>query len=285
MRATEFYRPKTVEDALALLAKTKNPKLLAGGTDLIIALNQRQVNPNALVDISGIKELCNIYEEKDVLHIGAGATFTQMQYSPLVAKYCPALCHAASQMGAVQVRNIATIGGNVANAATAADALPPLFAMEAKALIKSPKGQRILPVANVVTGINQTCLAQDEIISEFLIEAKPGAAKVFEKIGRRKALAISRINLCICAKISEDKVDFARVAVGAVGKTCYRVTELEEFLQGKTLCEENIANAANLMDQVVARNLAGRSTTPYKRKIAFAVLKKGLQRIAGGEGT
>jgi CO/xanthine dehydrogenase FAD-binding subunit len=279
-----FHRPRTVDEVVALLAGGGNAKLLAGGTDLVIALRERTVRPDALIDLSCVEGLRDIYEEGETLHIGAGVTFTQLQYSPLAAEYCPALCDAAGQMGAVQVRNLATLGGNVANAATAADGLPALLAMDAVAVIKSPKGGRTLPVAQVVTGINKTCLGPDELICEFQMRARPGAAKVFQKIGRRKALAISRINLAVCAQMDGEKVEIASVAVGAVGKTCYRVTEVEDFLAGKRLDGAVIEAAADLMDEVVARNLAGRSTTPYKRKIARAVLKKSLERIAGGEG-
>ena len=284
LRVKEFHRPQTVDQALALLGQDKTAKLLAGGTDLVIALNERAIHPGALIDLSGVGELNRVYEEGDVLHIGAGTTFTGLQFSPLVAKYCPALCEAAGQMGAVQVRNRATIGGNVANAATAADGVPALIAMDAVAVIKSPNGARTLPVSEVLTGINQTCLEKDELITEFQMKAQPGAAKVFQKIGRRKALAISRINLALCAQMDGKTVRSIRVAVGAVGKTCYRVREVEDFLAGKALAPATIAQAAELMDDVVARNLAGRSTTPYKRRIAWAVLKQGLERIARGEG-
>lgn len=284
MKVTEFHRPQTVDQVLALLGGNSSAKLLAGGTDLVIALHERHIAPTALVDLSGVEELGRIYEEGNILHIGPGATFTDVQYSPLVKKYCPALCEAAAQMGAVQIRNLATLGGNVANAATAADGVPPLLAMDAVAVVKSPTGERRLPVAEVLTGINQTSLAQNEVITEFLVQAQPGAAKVFQKIGRRKALAISRINLALCAQVDGKTVRSIAVAVGAVGKTCYRVQEVEDLLAGKELTEAVIAEAADLMDEVVARNLAGRSTTPYKRKIAWTVLKQGLERIAKGEG-
>lgn len=284
MKVNEFFRPQTVEEALALLGEKPSAKLLAGGTDLVIALRERQSTADAIIDITGIGALREIREEGDTLHIGAAATFTEVQYSDLVRKYCPALCEAASQMGAVQVRNLATLGGNVANAATAADGIPPLLCMDAVAVVRSANAERILPVSEVVTGINKNSLAAGEMITQFRITAKPGCVKVFEKIGRRKALAISRINLAVCAAMSGKTVKRAAVAVGAVGKTAYRVNEVEAFLAGRELTEAVIAEATTLMDDIVARNLAGRSTTPYKRRIAGAVLKRALERIAGGEG-
>lgn len=284
MKIKEFYRPESIESALALLGNVQNARIIAGGTDLVIALNERHIAPDALIDVSGIQKMRRIWEEGNTLHIGAAATFSEIQCSELVKRYCPSLCEAASRMGAVQIRNLATLGGNVANAATAADGIPPLLSMDACAVVKSSKGSRRVPVADVVIGVNKNALADDEMITEFQIADRPGAAKVFEKIGRRKALAISRINLAVCADMDGAVVNAISVAVGAVGKTAYRVKEIEDFLAGRELTDAVIVAAADRMDEVVARNLAGRSTTPYKRKIAWAVLKRALERIAGGEG-
>lgn len=284
MRIEAFYRPETIDDALVLLDQTNDAKIIAGGTDIVIAINERKIIPHALVDITGIGEMRSIWEESDTLHIGAAVTFSELESSELVRRYCPSLCEAASQMGAVQIRNLATIGGNIANAATAADGAPPLLSMNACAVVRSVGGARCVPLAEVITGINQNALAANELISEFQVKSLPNTVKVFEKIGRRKALAISRINLAVCAEMSGRTVKSIAVVVGAVGKTAYRVKVVEEYLQNKELSESVILTAADLMDETVARNLAGRSTTPYKRKIAWAVLKRSLERIAGGRG-
>ena len=284
MRIEAFYRPETIDDALALLDQTKDAKIIAGGTDIVIALNERKINPHALIDITGIGEMRRIWEESDTLHIGAAVTFSELESSDLVRRYCPSLCEAASQMGAVQIRNLATIGGNAANAVTAADGVPPMLSVNASAVVRSAGNTRCVPLAEIITGINQNALAANEMITEFQMKDQPNTVKVFEKIGRRKALAISRINFAVCAEISGRKVGTISVVVGAVGKTAYRVKEVEEYLQNKELSESVILTAAELMDETVARNLAGRSTTPYKRKIAGAVLKRSLERIAGGYG-
>lgn len=284
MKTIEFCRSEQLDEALKLLNQKSNCKIIAGGTDLVIVLNERTAKPDCLLDISGIESLSRIYENNGVLHIGAAACFTQIHNSALVAKYCPSLSSAASQVGAVQIRNRATIGGNVANAASAADSIPSLLSVDALAVITSCNGRRNVPVKEIVTGINKNSLQKNELIEEFLIPSKPGYTMVFEKIGRRKALAIARINIAVSAKLQNNRVIDAAIAVGAVGTTAYRVTEVEQFLCNKTLEDSVIEKAAVLMDETVALNLAGRSTTPYKRKIAYAVLKNALIRIAGGEG-
>ncbi len=285
MRIEAFYRPDTIHSAVALLDSISGAKIIAGGTDLVIAINERKIKPPALVDITDISEMRRIWEERDTLHIGAAVTFSELQSSELVRRYCPSLCEAASEMGAVQIRNLATIGGNVANAAAAADGVPPLFSMNAIATVRSVNNTRYVPLTEIITGINKNSLATNEMISEFQIQDLPNTMKVFEKIGRRKALAISRINLAVCAELSGRMIKRIAIVVGAVGKTAYRVNEVEEYLYNKELSEPVILSAADIMDEIVARNLAGRSTTPYKRKIAWAVLKRSLERIAGGNGT
>jgi len=284
LRIKDFCRPNRLDEALLVLAEKSNCKIIAGGTDLTIALNEGIVKPDCILDITDVESLRGIYESKGVLHIGAAACFSQIQSNDLVAKFCPSLCSAASQVGAVQIRNTATIGGNVANAAVAADSIPPLLSVDAQAVVANCYGRRTVKVSEIVTGINKNSLEDNELILEFMILSKPSHAMVFEKIGRRKALAIARINVAVSAGIYNGNVFDAAIAVGAVGKTAYRVTQAEQFLRNKALDSDVIEQTAILMDELVAANLAGRSTTPYKRKIAYAAARRALERIAKGEG-
>lgn len=251
-------------------------KALAGGTDIVIALNEREAAPEGLVDLSGIGELKNIALRDGELHIGSMATFSQISADPSVNEACPMLAMAAASVGSPQVRNVATIGGNLANAATAADTVPALMAADAKAVVRSANGVRILNVTEIPTGLNKNCLAQDELICEFIVPLHANCFMDFEKVGRRKALAIARINMGIVLDITDGTIEKAAVAYGAVGKTAYRVTELETFLSGKKLNDDLIADAATLVEQIVTEKLGGRKTTPYKKKIAAAVLRRAL---------
>ncbi len=283
MNVKEFHRPATIKEAVELLSSTHNAKLIAGGTDLVIALKERVIAPDALIDLSKIEEMHSIRLENETLYIGALTTFSDLRESEIIRSHCPAFCEMASQMGARQIQNLATLGGNVANASNAADGIPLLLSLNAVATVRGAGGERSVPVEQLVVGMNQTSLASDELITEFQMQIPPNAQIVFEKIGRRKALAISRINLAVCMVLSEGTIRLCTVTVGAVGKTAYRVSEVEAFLLDKSLSEDTVEAAACLMDEVVARNLAGRSTTPYKRKIAASVLKQALERIAKGE--
>lgn len=290
MKVKEFYRPKTVEDALSMLDKKEAARVIAGGTDLIIAIRERFALPNALVDVSGITELQGIREEGDALLIGAGTTFSELLHSDLVKTYCNSLHEAASVMGAVQVRNRATIGGNVATSTTTADSVPPLLSLNATALVRSPRGSRNVSVADIVVGAGKNSLAADELITTFRIEKRPGAVSLFEKVGRRKALAVSTINLAVCAQLDAGNIKYISLALGAVGESSYtgevafRVAELEQFLTGKALNNDVIAEAAGKIESIAAAKLAGFPSAPYKQKIAATVLQRALKRILGGEG-
>lgn len=282
MRVNTYYKPTILREALVCMRSGGVVKALAGGTDLIIEMNEGKIAPDVLVDLSAIAELKHIEAGEDGLHVGSMATFSQIASSAVVWEVCPMLAEAAAMVGSPQVRNSGTIGGNLANAATAADTVPALMAADAVAVIKHADGERILPVTEVPTGLNHTCLAPDELICELVIPRHPGCFMAFEKIGRRKALAISRINMGLLLEMDESRIARADVAYGAVGKTAYRVSALETFLRGKLLDDTLIEQAAQLAEEIVTEKLAGRKTTPYKRKIAAAVLRRALTKAKGG---
>ncbi len=275
MQVKNYYKPRSLSEALQDMQRP-SVKALAGGTDIVIALNEQETVPDGLVDLSGVKELRGIALREDGLHICSMETFTQISSNDFVKKVCPMLAAAASSIGSPQVRNTGTIGGNLANAATAADTVPALMAADAKAVVCSAGGKRILNVTDIPTGLNTNCLAQDELICEFIIPLHENCFMDFEKVGRRKALAIARINMGIILDMHDGVIKKAAVAYGAVGKTAYRVIELEDFLSGKKLDDGLIVDAADLVERIVTEKLQGRKTTPYKRKIAAAVLRRAL---------
>jgi CO/xanthine dehydrogenase FAD-binding subunit len=282
LNVQNYYRPSTLDEALCYM-QSGCVKALAGGTDLVIALRERELEASGLVDLSLVEELRGISVKPDGLHIGAMTTFTQIQNSAEVGGICPMLAQAASMVGSPQIRNTGTIGGNLANAATAADTVPVLMAMDAQAVVMRSGDTRLLPVTEIPTGLNATCLAPDELIVEFVLNPRPGAFMDFEKIGRRKALAISRINMALVMECQDGVIERAAAAFGAVGKTAYRAVPVEAFLAGKVLSNACIEEAAAVAEQMVAEVLQGRKTTPYKKKLAAAVLRRALKKAMGGE--
>ncbi len=267
-----------------MLAEGK-AKILGGGTDLIIQIREKKINPKALIDLSQIKEMKEITIKSDILCIGAMSNFTSVAENELIKKYFPILAEAAESVGSPQIRNMATLGGNIVNGATAADSIPALIALGAELRLHSKENERVVSAEGFITGLNETAIQAGEILCSIEIPIKSNKKMAFIKLGRRKALAISRINIAVVFELDgEKKIKKARLALGAVGTTAYRVTQVEEFLTGKCLSQETIDQAKLIIKQLVKSNLGKRSTAAYKSEIASAVLSKALWKIFDLEG-
>lgn len=284
IKVNRYLRPQNINEALEMLADDENPKkVLAGGTDLIIELNHgdRLVD---IIDIGGIKELRSIREHEDKVIIGSAATFTQIENSEMVLKHCRALAQAASKVGSPQIRNAGTIGGNVANASPAADTVPAIVAMDAEALVASVRGQRNIKITDLLKGIGKTDLAPDEMIVEFSFKKLPGGISGFAKLGKRNALAISRISATAIVVPDQDNViREARVALGAVAPNPFRSSLTESILIGKNLASGISEDVIDMVAQDVTERLGARASAVYKREAIRGVLYQALEQVFSGE--
>ena len=253
-------------------------KLLAGGTDLVIKLNEWALEPTCLIDLSGIPQLGEIELTSEGIRIGSMVTFSRIARHEAIRESWTALAEAAASVAAPQVRNKATIGGNVANGAVAADSVPALMALGAVAELVSQGGERHVPVADLMLDLNKTDIREDELLTSFFIP-RQNTISAFEKIGRRKAQAISRICLALVLEMEDDKVKMARIALGAAGRHAYLCPDVSALLVGNRLDQNTISQAAQALDDKVATVLGDRPTAPYKRAIAGASLEKALQRL------
>lgn len=262
---------------MALLAKYKSLGkdvcVLAGGTDLVMELQERKLRPDGVLDIGGIDSLRTIRLNGENLEIGAMATFAQVERHPLVLEHCPMLAKAAGSVGSPQIRTSGTVGGNFANGAAAADSVPALLAAGAQAVVQDANGTKVMHAEELLLAKTDHVLAKDQLLLAFLLPL--GNKKMnFAKIGRRKALAIARINIAVAfAEDAGGRMQDVCIALGAVGKTAYRVPEIEAVFNGQALTAELVDKAAGELDALVAQKLGSRPTAPYKRKIAAAVLK------------
>jgi len=290
VKLVDYLQPEALEEAVAFLAQApERTKILAGGTDLIIQMRLREVQPEYLLDLSKLAELKQIWLEGDRIVLGSMATFDQVEHDPLIRKYVPILAEAAGSVGSPQIRHRGTVGGNIANAAVAADTVPALMALDAKVRLVSAGGERVVDVVDVPVGLNKTSIRNDEILAEIIIPVpQKESLGAFVKIGRRKAMAIARINLALQLAFAGDTIASAKLALGAVGTTAYRVPEVEELLAGQVWSEELVEKACGTVTEVVAQKLGARPTAPYKKAIAGAALRRALARIEadrqGGAG-
>ena len=279
-----FQMPQNLDElAAALREKDKNTYLCAGGTALVIHLRKDKNFHYSLIDLTHLPELSKITETEDHVLIGAGVTMTELEQSPVIRKWMPALAKAASMVGSTQIRNRATLGGNVANASQSSDTTPVLLAYGAEAEILDESGaETIRLVDDFVEGLEKTSLGEREVILKFLVR-KQNVLSGFAKVGTRKAVTISKINGCICAEIKEGCMVHPVVYLGAVGAKASRARLIEACLEGLSLSgcdEEKVRDAVYAQ---IEENIPDRPSKHYKKSAAFGVVDQILDDLRRAE--
>lgn len=275
----ETYKGKSVLEVLSLLDEYKgDSKIIAGGTDIVIELRHDDNYPKALIDISSIKELSEIKEDEGIIEIGASATFTNVVNNTVLGSRLKGLKDAANSVGSPQIRNKGTVGGNIANGSPAADTVPPLLALDGVLVIKSKNNTREVPLEKIFLDKGKVDLKEDELLYSIKFKnLKENEGLGFSKLGLRKALAISRICTSIYIKVDGNNVcSEMRIGNGALGRHGLREREVEEFMVGKVLNEENINEGANLMAEVIKKRLDGRSSMEFKSEAVKGTFKKAV---------
>lgn len=276
----KVVKAKRVDQVLDLLMEYGNKaKLIAGGTDIIIQLRQEKLSPRVLIDISSIEELGYIKEKDDFIEIGSATTFNEIQESLYFMDSMKGLSKAASMVGSPQIRNSATIGGNICNGSPAADIVPPLLALDAIAIIKSAHGTKELELEKLFLGKGKVDLAPNELLTSIKfkpLEARSGLS--FSKLGLRKALAISRICTSIMLQLDEDhKCTNIRIANGSLGEYGIREKEAERFFINKKINEKVIEEGLELVKKSISIRLNGRSSLPYKIEAIEGTFKEAIK--------
>ncbi len=281
MHRFEYHAPQSLEEALTLLKERRDGvKLLAGGTDLLVQMKEAGLHPPAVVSLHALPELRSIdFDETRGLRIGAGIDMATIEGLAAVRERYTALAEGAGIVGSIQTRNMATLGGNIANAAPSADTAPPLVVFDAMAEIAGPGGSRELPVAELFEGPGRTVLARDEIVVAFRLPAPPRrTGSVYERHTPRKIMDIAvvgvGIRLTLAAKA--DTIQETRICLGAVAPTVIRATEAEQALSGQAPAEELFARAAELA-QAAARPISDvRGSAEFRRYLVGVMTKRCL---------
>ena len=238
MPRAELLTPSGLGELTAALQRTtSSSRLLAGGTDLVRSMRHDHWEPDLLIDLSGLRELVYVRLEGDRLRVGALTTFAELQAAPLVRRHARCLAEAAAQVGSAQIRNVATVGGNIANASPCADTVTALVALGAEVRTIDGGGQtETRPLAQILVGPGRTSLAPDEAITEVGFAALGADQRTtFAKIGSRSTVTVARLSMALVVKYDADAgtLSGARVALGAVGEAAFRDAGLEELLEGR----------------------------------------------------
>ena len=249
MRRFELAVPGSVDECLQILAKRgPDTKVVAGGTDLLPQLKNGVLKPGWVVDLSAVAELRAISDAPDGgLRIGASVTARELELDARVRSRFPALAESAAMVGSVQVRNLATLGGNLCNAAPSADMAPPLLALDAEAVIAGPSGQRRVSMASFFLGVRRTVLAPGELLLEIVVPA-PGAHSGGNYLRHtpRRELDIAVVGVASQVTLTGGKCTTARIALAAVAPVPLRATDAEQALVGQPLTPQQIERAAEL---------------------------------------
>lgn len=281
MRDFDYFRPRSLKEALSILSQEK-VKVLAGGTDLLVKMKDGLLRPESLMDISFLDELRFIREENGKIVIGALITHALLGKSPLINAKAPHLAEASRSIGSPLIRNVATIGGNIVNASPAGDCLPPLYTLEAELLLESTKGSRTVPIEEFFTGPGQTIIGSEELLTSIQFKAPQGEfAAFFQKLGQRKALAISKVSLAFLGVFKPGQKIFqkVRIALGAVAPTVVRARTAEHFLEEKPIRSDVVNLAAKFCFQEAKPISDIRSTQLYRQKTLSELLKRGLYQL------
>jgi CO/xanthine dehydrogenase FAD-binding subunit len=275
--------PTTLADAYAALA-TAPARPIAGGTDLMVALTgELGEPPERVLDLWRLDELRGIALDGDGVSIGALTTYTEIRRSALSREHLPALVEAAATIGAAQIQNRGTLGGNVANASPAGDTLPVLLALDATFVLGSARGERTVPADAFWTGYRKTALAPDELLLRVRIPLAAGRETRFRKIGTRRAQAISKVVLALSYLDAGPSGPWSgvRLALGSVAPTPIRARAAEAVLEGRPPTPETADRAAETLAGELQPIDDVRSTAEYRRLVAARVLHR-LVREAGG---
>ena len=274
-----FFQPLTIEEAITFLAK-ENTMACAGGTNLYVDRRHGKFLDKDYVSLDKLDALKQVQEMEDGWHVGSMVNFAHAEKLQIPGGKCFAM--AASKVGAPQIRNRGTVGGNIVSASPAADSVPALMALGAKVVLKSIDGERVVALNEFMTGPGRTDLKQGELMTEIIIPSGTGKS-TFSKAGKRNALAIAVCNQAIYMETKEGKISEVRVALGSIGPTALRAYKAEAMLKGTEVSvledpEFKAGLKAALMDDICPIDDI-RATKEYRQLVAFRMLMHNLKEL------
>ena len=258
----KYYRPTTFDELYSI--SEQDFTLFAGGTDLIPRYERGQKLPETIVDLKKLPDLNGINKVGDNILIGAGTSIEEIKKNDLIKKHFNALWQATTEFGSVQIRNRATIGGNICNASPAGDTLPSLYAFDAKLLLRNKKGKRTILIEEFILGPGKTAIDEGDILLAVILPLSP-LKSMFYKLGLREAMAISVVNFSIVNDENE-----LTIAIGAVAPTIVKISKLKK---------SSIDQILKQVDDTIAPIDDIRATSLYRRKALKNMLRFELDKI------
>lgn len=274
-----FFQPLTVEEAITCLAK-ENTMACAGGTNLYVDRRHGKFLDKDYVSLDKLQELKQVTKQADGWHIGSMVNFASAEKLEIPGANC--FISAAAQVGAPQIRNRGTVGGNIISASPAADSVPALMALDAKVVLKSVSGERVVSLTDFMKGPGRTDLQPGELMTEIILPAATGKS-VFSKVGKRNALAIAICNQAVYMETENGRITEIRIALGSVAPTAVRAYHAEAVLKGteKTAlgCSEQKAALKEALLKDICPIDDVRASKAYRQSVAFRMLMHNLNEL------
>jgi carbon-monoxide dehydrogenase medium subunit len=284
----DYLQPHDLAEAISFLEREASSPL-AGGTDLIPRIKDKLVSPKSLVNIKGLGELQGVRMKNGSRRIGALTTIRTLETSPAIRHEYPLIAQAAAVLGSVQIRNLATLGGNLCHAVPSAEMATPLLALNAQVSITGPRGKRTMPLESFFLGPRQTVLKSDELLCEVLLPALPerwGGA--YLKLEHRSAMDLALVGVsAFIALDSKGRCGDCRIALGAVAPTPMRSKQAEQILRGKEITEATVAQAGEVSMRESKPIDDHRASASYRRKMVNVLTRRALTQafaMARGKG-
>jgi carbon-monoxide dehydrogenase medium subunit len=280
----EYLAPKTIEEALAILKDLKDQaRVMAGGTDILAQMKNREITPAYLVGIKNIRSLDYIeYGQNDGLRFGALSTVGSIENSSLIRNKYNILAQAVRCMASTQIRNVATIAGNLCSAVPSADTAPALLVSGAKLKLRNDQGIRVVPIEEFFTGPRRTVLRDDELLAEIqLPDLTPGNKGVYLRYSLRKAMALASASVAVMMNSEDQYCKDIKIALGAVAPTPHRATGAEVVLRGQHLDNELIGEAARVASEEAQPISDIRASADYRRELVRVLTARAVKQACG----
>ncbi len=278
-----YHRPTNLDEAFLLAEEIPDSRFVAGGTDLLVQLRKGEPEPPALISLRGLSELRGVETSKRV-RIGATVPLSDVEVNPAVADMFPALAESITKLGSRQIRNVATVGGNLCNASPAADTAPPLLIYGAAVELRDARGTREVTVEDFLQGPGQTALRSGEILTAILLDPPAdGTRSVFLRKGR---VAMDLPISSVAALAERDGATWPRVrlAAGAVAPVPLRLRHSEAIVEGTNLDAGIRARARETARSEISPITDLRSTEDYRRHLTGVLVERALEYLAGEVG-
>ncbi len=282
MKKFDYYQPETLREGYRLMEKSKGgAKYIAGGTDLIANIKKAVIQPDALISLKRIKNLTGMSHNRELV-LGSMTLLRDIERDTNIGQKFPALVQAVKALATPQIRNVATIGGNLCNSAPSADCAPPLLVMEASLTLEGPGGNRKVPIEDFFKGPGQTCIEAPEILTTIRIPPSSEVTNMaFLKLGR-VSTDIAIVNAAVCLTMKKKVCVKCRVAVGAVAPVPLRLRSVEKVIEDQEISPELLNRVGKIVEEEVNPITDVRSTEEYRRTMSGVLVKRAIKEAIKG---